>query len=68
MPGKAVFPLIMILLGVAIAVGVFVALLALEFVWIDLAYYVPALALSGALIFVGRAKARKAGEPTQRGK
>ena len=57
-------PLAMMLIGMAVALAAFVSLFLRAFHWIDLAFYLPALALAAALIFIGRARIRKNGPPT----
>lgn len=52
-------PLMMMLLGMAVALAALFALFMFEFAWIDLVYYLPALALAGFLIFIGRAKLKR---------
>ena len=49
---------ITVLLGMAVALGVFIALYVIDFVLADLAWCVPALALAGFLIFSGSRKLR----------
>jgi hypothetical protein len=53
----------MMLIGLAVALAAFVSLLLRAFHWIDLVYYLPALALAAALIFIGRARIRKNNPP-----
>ena len=53
----------MMLIGIAIALAAFVSLLLRAFHWIDFAFYLPALALAGVLIFIGRARIRKISPP-----
>lgn len=57
--GKGGFPLVMVILGLVISLGVFVALMAFAFTWIDLTFYLPALALAGFFFFYGKAKLKK---------
>lgn len=51
--------LAMMIVGLAIAVGVFVTLVRFAFTWIDMVFYVPALAVAAFLIFFGKAKLKK---------
>jgi hypothetical protein len=48
--------MVLVLLGLAGALAVLVCLFALDFSWFSLVYYVPALAVSALLIFVGRSR------------
>jgi hypothetical protein len=52
-------PVVLMLLGMVLALGALVALFTLEFRWIDLAIYLPALAAAAVLIFMGRARGRR---------
>lgn len=51
-------PIVTVLLGMGIALGVFVALYVMEFRWIHLAWCLPALALAALLVFGGARKLR----------
>lgn len=52
-------PVAMILIGMAVALGVFIALYTIHFSLIDLAWCLPALALSAFLVFCGSRKLRR---------
>jgi hypothetical protein len=51
--------LAMMIAGLAIAVGVFIMLVNIDFLWLDLVFYLPALAIAAFLIFFGKAKLKK---------
>lgn len=51
--------MVMMLLGMAGALAVFICLIALDFSWFSLVYYLPALAVSAALLFLGKARLKK---------
>jgi hypothetical protein len=59
MTRKSNVPLILMLLGMALALAALVALFILEFAWEHLVFYLPALGAAAALIFLGRARAGK---------
>lgn len=65
---KTISPVVWMLLGMALALAALIALFTVEFEWRRLVFYVPALAAAAALIFLGRARARKENPPEGKNK